>query len=637
MNTELVVTGAGLITGLARGVEANWARLLAGESGFSELTHYPLEADVPARSGAWAGGSDEDPRERAHGLLVEACLEALGQAGLEVAPDPERSALILGSSLAAQASAPRFWRSLIERGAAEAELDALQSYDVEARLADLSERFDLRGEAALVSNACAAGASALGLAADAIRLGRVDFALVAGFDALDLHTFAGFNSIQALAAGDVLPFSTGREGMKLGDGFAALILERAEVARAAGRAPLARLAGYGESADAHHLTQPHPEGAGAVLAMQRALRMAELAPEQVDAVNVHATATPANDLAEFRALRAVFGERAHALPLVALKPALGHTLGGAGAVEAVITLGLLRHQQLVPTAALGPLDPEIERADRIPSARPAALRCAMSNAFGFGGCNASLIFTTPERPSGAAGGSPARALSSAPALTGLGIACPLGVGAETFWAAFLDPQASALEPAPKVREGLAQRPAVCFAKDFPAERYTDRRAVRKAAEVARLAAAAGQLALDAAALPEALRDETCVVLGTTLGCSRYYLDFHEKLQRRGLKGANAVLFTESVFNASSAHLSRIHGLRGAAHTLAGGEDVGLAALAAAHDRIKLGAPAALAGGTEQFADLVHASLLLEGRVGTALGLGEAPVAFAEGAAAVVLE
>ncbi|MEZ6185716.1 MAG: beta-ketoacyl synthase N-terminal-like domain-containing protein [Planctomycetota bacterium] len=221
-------------------------------------------------------------------------------------------------------------------------------------------------------------------------------------------------------------------------------------------------------------------------------------------------------------------------------------------------------------------------------------------------------------------------------LTGLGVACPLGVGREAFWGAYLAPPAEPLS-APRVREGLVATPAVCFPKDFPAERYTDRRAVRKASEVARLAAAAGQLALDAAALPDGLRAETCVVLGTALGCSRYYLEFHEKLQRKGIKGANAVLFTESVFNAASAHVSRIHGLRGAAHTLAGGEDVGLAALAAGRDRLLLGAPAVLVGGAEQYADLVHASLLHEGRVGRALGLGDAPVAFGEGAALAVFE
>ncbi|MEZ6185715.1 MAG: beta-ketoacyl-[acyl-carrier-protein] synthase family protein [Planctomycetota bacterium] len=396
MDQELVVTGIGLVTGLARGVNSTWERLFRSERAFCELAHYPLEPDAEVREGAWAGDAETAPRERAHALLVAACEEALGQAGLSVAPDPARSALVLGSSLAAQASAPAFWSSLLAGGPGAAELGALKSYDVEARLADLSQRFDLRGEAALVSNACAAGASALGLAADALRLGRADLALVAGFDALDLHTFAGFQSIQALTGGDVLPFSQGRAGMKLGDGFAALVLERGEVARAAGRAPLARLVGYGESADAHHLTQPHPEGLGAELAMRRALELAGLEPAAIDAVNVHATATPANDLAEYRALLAVFGERVSSLPLVALKPALGHTLGGAGAVEAVISLALLLHQALVPSATLGELDPEIGHAlDRVPAARPAALRHVMSNAFGFGGCNASLIFAVP--------------------------------------------------------------------------------------------------------------------------------------------------------------------------------------------------------------------------------------------------
>ena len=229
------------------------------------------------------------------------------------------------------------------------------------------------------------------MAADLIALGRADWALVAGYDALDLHTHAGFGAIRALDPEGPRPFAPDRAGMLLGDGFAAMVLEPVERAQAAGRQVRARLLGYGESADAHHLTQPHPDGLGAALAMRRALAKAGLEPGAVDAIHVHCTATPTNDAAEVAAMRAVFGERLAQVPLCASKPALGHTLGGAGAVEAVISLMLLEHQALLPTLGPHVTDPELGAIEVPRALTPAALGVVMSNSFGFGGCNTSLI------------------------------------------------------------------------------------------------------------------------------------------------------------------------------------------------------------------------------------------------------
>mgnify|MGYP001310504769 CR=1 FL=1 len=405
MTDAIVISGVGLATGLGLGAQRNWEALLQGESGVRRIAGFdpaggatdqggecpPLPADPQAPP-------DRDRRDRAHRYLVAACQEAWAQAGLSTAggegaaPAPARRALFVGSSLAAQASADAYWASFLAHGPEAADWSLLGSYDVEHRLEDLCARFGIEGEALLVTNACAAGASAIALAAGALRLGRCDLALAAGFDALDLHTFAGFGAIKALAADATRPFSEGRSGMRLGDGFAALVLEPEARARAAGRRPLARLRGWGESADAHHLTQPHPEGRGAALAMRRALARAAIEPGAVDHVNAHATATPANDLAEARAMLAALGPRAREVPVSATKAAIGHTLGGAGAVEAVITVLALGAQELPPTLGLGPLDPEIGAPfDRVPARRAAALRTALSSSFGFGGCNAVLV------------------------------------------------------------------------------------------------------------------------------------------------------------------------------------------------------------------------------------------------------
>ncbi|MGE0711767.1 MAG: beta-ketoacyl-[acyl-carrier-protein] synthase family protein [Planctomycetota bacterium] len=408
----VAITGLGLICGLGVGVEACWEALRAGRSGLRPISRFPVEGHLAGRGGEAPAlpGAPEDPRDRAHHALTEACREALAASGRETFDYAQRAGLVLGSSLAAQASAPRFWASLLEAGPDAAAMDDLRCYDVENRLSDLAWRFHCLGESLLVSNACAAGASALGVAADLIRLGRADAALVAGYDALDLHTHAGFGAIKALDPAGPRPLAPDRAGMLLGDGYAAFVLEPYHRVRSAGRPVLARLLGYGESADAHHLTQPDPQGAGAALAMERALTDAGLTPERIDAVNLHCTATPTNDAAEVAAMRAVFGARLETLPLFATKPAVGHTLGGAGALEAAVALLALRAQTLPATlGAEGGLDPALGLLDLVGEARPGPLRVVMSNSFGFGGCNASLIFELgpPPRP-GKKGGRAAR-------------------------------------------------------------------------------------------------------------------------------------------------------------------------------------------------------------------------------------
>jgi 3-oxoacyl-[acyl-carrier-protein] synthase II len=648
VDTPLVITGLGLTTSLGIGVEANWTALRAGETGLRPLTSIDV-ADHPVTDGGEAplipgANPNDDRRDRAHAYLTAAIREALTSAGIDGrVPDPERTSLLLGSSLAAQASAPVFWASFLEKGPRDADFSALRSYDAETRLASLCADLDVRGEAFLVSNACAAGGSALAAAADLIRLGRTDMAIVAGYDALDLHTFAGFGGIKALTATHLKCFGPERDGMLLGDGFAVMILERARSAKVAGRAPMGHLLGYGESSDAHHLTQPHPEGLGAALAMKRALRCAGLEPGEISTINAHSTSTPSNDAAEFRAMRTVFGERIATLPVVASKPAVGHTLGGAGVVEAAITLLALREQCLTPTVGAGDIDEACAPMDLVSEARPAGSHPfvrGMSNSFGFGGCNASIILG--RDPAGAAGSlSTDRVRFSVPAITGLGVACPLGVGHEAFWQ-----QLIALDPAvcdsPPSADGLDVRPATAFAEEFPAEDYVNPRRVRKCSAQARLAIVASQLAAQDAGLPEdaALRESTGVILGTCFGSADYYLKFHAGIQKRGLKAANAVLFTEGVFNAAPGHVSKLLGTRGPGLALVGGEDAGLSALVTAVDRLRLGTvDAALAGGVDAYSDLVQASLRSEGRIGEAIGepLSEEPSLLAEGAAVVCVE
>ncbi|HEY2808192.1 MAG TPA: beta-ketoacyl-[acyl-carrier-protein] synthase family protein [Steroidobacteraceae bacterium] len=242
----------------------------------------------------------------------------------------------------------------------------------------------IEGPAAVISSACSSSAKVFASAQRAIAAGLIDAAVVGGVDSLCLTTLHGFNSLQLVSVKPVRPFDVARDGLSIGEAAAFALLERAE-ASPASQALL--LLGSGESSDAHHMSAPHPEGRGAREAMQRALKAAGLDPGRIDYINLHGTGTPSNDEAEARAVHAVLGD----VPGSSTKGATGHTLGAAGALEAVICLLALREGLMPAGVNTTQLDPALE-VNYVLQNRAAALQCVMSNSFGFGGSNCSLVF-----------------------------------------------------------------------------------------------------------------------------------------------------------------------------------------------------------------------------------------------------
>jgi 3-oxoacyl-[acyl-carrier-protein] synthase II len=257
----------------------------------------------------------------------------------------------------------------------------------------LAQAFGCTGARATVVTACSSSANSLGFAADLIQDGRADAAIAGGTDAHCKMTYAGFNALQALAPDVCRPFDRRRAGLSLGEGAAMFVLEDEGHARRRGAVILAELCGYGMSADAHHMTAPDPAGRGAVLAMRRALRDARVAPESVEYVNAHGTGTPQNDPIETRAIKEVFGEHSRCMAVSSTKSQTGHCLGAAGAIEILATVLGLRHGFLPPTIHLEEPDPECD-LDYVPgAARERRLRVALSNSYGFGGNNTSVVLT----------------------------------------------------------------------------------------------------------------------------------------------------------------------------------------------------------------------------------------------------
>jgi 3-oxoacyl-[acyl-carrier-protein] synthase II len=255
-------------------------------------------------------------------------------------------------------------------------------------LADAQETAGFSCPSQIIANACASGTNAVGHGFQLVRAGICGRVLCGGYDVISELVFAGFDSLQAATPERIRPFDRNRSGLVLGEGAALLALEEMESARRRGAPILAEIRGYGISTDNHHLTQPHPSGIGPRLAMQRALDDSGRRAEDVDYINAHGTATTFNDATEGTAIAQIFGER---VPVSSTKSMMGHALGGAGAIEAVFSILALEHQFLPPNIHYAEPDPAW-RLDIVANvAREARVTCVMSNSFGFGGTNASLV------------------------------------------------------------------------------------------------------------------------------------------------------------------------------------------------------------------------------------------------------
>lgn len=394
---RVVVTGAGIVTALGRGWRANADGFRAGRCAIGPVTLFDVtrqrskiaaQAELPVRLPATALPARIEARlERAARMLLLAAHEAWTQAGWRNAA---QLPLVLGATGGGMSLGEAFLRQCLQSPASRRRQPSrIVHYHIQQQALNLCSAFVFHGPITIIANACASGANAIGHAFDLVRTGRAERAFAGGFDALCQLTFAGFDSLQALAPASCRPFDARRDGLSLGEGAAMLALESLEHARARGAEILGEIIGYGAVTDTHHLTQPHPHGDAALAAMTAACRQAGLSPADVDYVNAHGTATPQNDATEAAAINRWAGERAATLPVSSTKSSIGHLLGAAGAVEAVVCLMALRGQWLPPQANLGQVDP----ACRFPVVRePIARRIevALSNSFGFGGANATL-------------------------------------------------------------------------------------------------------------------------------------------------------------------------------------------------------------------------------------------------------
>jgi 3-oxoacyl-[acyl-carrier-protein] synthase II len=403
----VVVTGIGLVTPLGCGTASNWQALAAGRSGIGPITHFDA-SPLPSRIAGQVQGFEPDrfldrkeqrrtdPFTQYALAAAQLAVEEAGLAG--PLAHPARVGVIVGTGIGGIQTLEECVPAFLARDVRRVSPFMVPRLIPSMAASHVAIRFGARGPSYATSSACASGAHAIGDALHLLREGVQDVVLAGGAEApVCLMGFLGFAAMRALStafndepARASRPFDADRDGFVMAEGAGILVLETLEHARARGAVPVVEVAGYGATCDAHHLTQPAPDAAGAVTCMRLALADAGLAPGDIDYVNAHGTGTELNDLVETQAIRQVFGPDASRLAVSSTKSMTGHLLGAAGAVEAAYTALALQHGLVPPTINLDRVDPACD-LDYVPHvARPMMLRAALTNSFGFGGTNACL-------------------------------------------------------------------------------------------------------------------------------------------------------------------------------------------------------------------------------------------------------
>ena len=399
---RVAITGVGLVTGVGASREETWRGLTAGRCAIRPVTAFETEgyrsriaAEVcmdtvarrftPHERRRWARGDQSG---------VAAATDAVADAGLLESPcDVRRVGVLLGAGTADLLRNERYQRTVLDQGIARARPSDAWNHFSSTAVDVIAARFGLQGLRSCIVAACSSSTIAIGQAADAIRVGRLDAALAGGTDAIARLTFSGFNALKLMDPAPCRPFSRDRAGMNIGEGAAILVLEEMSRARARGAAIYGELAGSSFACEAFHPTAPEPDGRPVTAVVGSALDDAGIDRSAVEHVNAHGTATPQNDRAEARGYQALFGERVRALPITSVKSMVGHCLGAAGGVEAAILALTVKRGVIPPTIHLQEIDPECPGDIVANDAREQRISCGVSVSLGFGGNDSALVIT----------------------------------------------------------------------------------------------------------------------------------------------------------------------------------------------------------------------------------------------------
>ncbi len=405
--SRVVITGVGVITPIGLNSDQFWQSLAGGKSGISAVSGIDVSGYTSRIGGeikefdpsAYMDKREAKRMDRFTHFGVAAALQAWQDSGLEGYPlDRNEAGVLVGSGIGGILTVEEQLKVLTEKGPRRVSPFVIPALIANMASGYISILLGLKGPNTTVVTACATSTHAVGDAYHIVKRGDANLMVAGGAEAAISHlAFAGFGSARALSTRNddpqkaSRPFDRERDGFVMGEGAGALIVESLDHALARGAEIYAEITGYGMSGDAYHMTAPDPEGSGAILCMQKALRSAGLKPEDLDYINAHGTSTEYNDKIETAAIKQVFGEHAYKLAVSSTKSMTGHLLGAAGAVEIIATLLSMRHNTIHPTINYEYPDPDCD-LDYVPNqARPGEINKALSNSFGFGGTNASIV------------------------------------------------------------------------------------------------------------------------------------------------------------------------------------------------------------------------------------------------------
>jgi len=407
-NNRVVVTGMGILCPLGLNIATTWEALIAGKSGIDYITLFDTEGFETKIAGEVKGFeptdyvSRKDARrmDRFAQLAVAASLQALEQSGIQINSENQDSiGIVVGSGIGGLTTLFEQVKVLLEKGPDRVSPFLIPMMIADIAAAQVSIVLGVKGPNLCTTSACSSGSDAIGAAYEIIKRGDAQVMIAGGGEAIiNPVGISSFNAMKAISTRNnepqlaSRPFNAERDGFVIGEGSAILIMESLPHAQKRGANILAEVIGYGASADAYHITQPLEDGEGAARAMQLALNKAGLAPTEIDYINAHGTSTLLNDRMETKAIKTVFGDNAYHIPISSTKSMMGHLIGGAGAVEAIICIKVIQHGIIPPTINLTHPDPECD-LDYVPNvARQAKVTTALSNSFGFGGHNSVLAF-----------------------------------------------------------------------------------------------------------------------------------------------------------------------------------------------------------------------------------------------------
>ena len=634
---RVVVTGMGVVTCLGTGVDVFWRGLVEGRSGIAPLSKFDptgLRNEKGGQVREWrfdpdAYGLDALPDEATQFLLT-AAREALAQAGLV---GGEFDATRAGMSLATNFGGGMSWEEHVRRRLAEQPGNhTFAESAFHTPLVHLARALGLRGPGTLLSNACASGTAAIGCALEAIRHGRADVVLAGGHDSVTPSCLAGLSILATMTRDEVRPFSGNRSGTLFGEGAAALVLEDLEHALARGAIPLAEVLGAWQTNNAYHLTAPDKGARGMTRVLAEAIADAGVSPEDIDYINAHGTGTQAHDPEETHAIKAVLGEHAQRIPVSSIKAAIAHTMGAAGACEAVATVQTLLTGIVPPTLNYDEPDPECD-LDYVPNAaRSAEVRCAASMSAGVGGSNACVVLACPSRePSRRSGLQSRPSVTSRVLITGVAPISAIGIGREDF-ASGLREGRQGIRPIESFNPEAYDYRLAAECLDFALADFLDseKTYLDRCSE---LTLAACALAFEDAGLAPGDLDPERVglVFGTAHGPLDTLWAHTQRVQSGGLRRASSVLFLHSFVNTPISLASIEFDIRGPVACFCQGLASSGAALQFAAELIADGrADVVLAGGVDALSEVLYSALNEAGWLGNGFVPGE-------GAALLVLQ